>query len=252
MLAEMILLYIIIFIYGIVIGSFANVLIFRLPEHENIVTEHSHCTSCGHRLKWYDLVPLFSWMFLRGQCRYCKARISAQYPVIEAVNGFGYVLIFIFNGLNLSSILYALCFSVLTAITVIDWRTYEIPAGLNITILILGAVHLALDYSNFSYYLIGMVSVSGFLLILYIVTGGRGIGGGDIKLMASAGLLLGWKHIILALVIGCIAGSVVHLTLMKIRKKGRVLAFGPYLSTGIFTAMLFGDKLIDWYIGLLF
>ena len=176
MLVE-ILLYIIIFIYGIVIGSFVNVLIYRLPLHENITTEHSHCMSCGHRLRWYDLVPLFSWVFLKGKCRYCKTKISAQYPVIEAVNGFGYVLIFIMNGFNFTGILYALCFSMLTAITVIDWRTYEIPLGLNITILVLGAIHLALDYHNFLYYLIGMVSVSGFLLLLFIITGGRGIGG---------------------------------------------------------------------------
>ena len=162
------------------------------------------------------------------------------------------MLIFMLNGLNLSSILYMLCFSILTAVTVIDWRTYEIPVGLNIAILVLGVVHTAVDYRNFAYYLIGMVSVSGFLLILYIVTGGRGIGGGDIKLMAAAGLLLGWKHIIFALVIGCIVGSIVHLTLMKIKGKGRVLAFGPYLSIGIFIVMLFGDELINWYVGLLF
>lgn len=246
------MLYIIIFIYGIVIGSFVNVLIYRLPLHENITTEHSHCMSCGHRLRWYDLVPLFSWVFLKGKCRYCKTKISAQYPVIEAVNGFGYVLIFLMNGLNFTSILYVLCFSMLTAITVIDWRTYEIPLGLNITILVLGAIHLALDYHNFLYYLIGMVSVSGFLFLLFIITGGRGIGGGDIKLMFAAGLLLGWKHIILALVIGCIIGSIVHLTLMRIKGKGRVLAFGPYLSIGIFTVMLFGDQILNWYIGLLF
>lgn len=251
MLTE-ILLYIIIFLYGTVIGSFVNVLIYRLPLHENFITEHSHCMTCNTRLRWYDLIPLFSWLFLKGKCRYCKTKISAQYPVIEMINGCGYVLIFICNGLNLRSILYVICFSVLTAITVIDWRTYEIPPGLNIAIAVMGAVNLALDYRNFAYYLIGMVSVSGFLLIIYIVSGGRGIGGGDIKLMAAAGLLLGWKHIILALILGCIIGSIVHLTLMKIKNKGRMLAFGPYLSVGIFIVMLFGNKLINWYIGIMF
>lgn len=251
MLAE-IIFYIIVFLYGIVIGSFVNVLIYRLPLHENITTEHSHCMSCGHRLKWHDLVPLFSWLFLKGRCRYCKAKISVQYPLIEAINGFGYVLIFMINGINLSSMLYVLCFSMLVAITVIDWRTFEIPVGLNITILVLGVIHTAIDYTNWSLYLIGMVCVSGFLLLLFLITRGRGIGGGDIKLMAAAGLLFGWKKIILALVLGCIIGSVVHLILMKVKNKGRQLAFGPYLSVGIFIAMLFGDVLIDWYIGLLF
>ena len=250
MLAEMILLYIIVFAYGIVIGSFVNVLIYRLPEHENIATEHSHCMSCGHKLRWYDLVPLFSWLFLKGKCRYCKARISAQYPIVEAVNGFGYVLILFANGMNLSSILYMMCFSILTAIAVIDWRTYEIPVGLNIAILALGVAGTIADYHNVWYHLIGMVSVSGFLLLLYIVTRGRGIGGGDIKLMGAAGLLLGWKHIIFALVIGCIIGSVIHIILMKVKGRDRVLAFGPYLAVGLFAVMLWGSQMISWYAGL--
>lgn len=251
MLTE-ILLYIIIFLYGIVVGSFVNVLIYRIPLHENIATEHSHCMTCNTRLRWYDLVPLFSWIMLKGRCRYCKARISAQYPVIELINGCGYVLVFMFNGLNLSSILYVMAFSMLTAITVIDMRTYEIPVGLNIAIGVLGIINMAFDFSNLAYYAIGMVSVSSFLLILYLVTKGRGIGGGDIKLMAAAGLLLGWKHIILALIIGCILGSIIHIALMKICKKDRMLAFGPYLSAGIFIVMLFGDKILDWYVGTMF
>lgn len=250
MLAEMVLLYIIVFVYGIVIGSFVNVLICRLPEHENIATERSHCMSCGHKLRWYDLVPLFSWLFLRGKCRYCGARISAQYPIVEAINGLGYVLILFVNGISLSSILYMLCFSILTAIAVIDWRTYEIPVGLNIAILALGVAGTIADYRNVWYHLIGMVSVSGFLLLLYIVTRGRGIGGGDIKLMGAAGLLLGWKHIIFALVIGCVIGSVVHIILMKVKGKNRVLAFGPYLATGLFAVMLWGSQMINWYAGL--
>ena len=246
-----ILLYIIIFLFGIVIGSFVNVLIYRLPKNENIVVVNSHCMSCEHQLKWYDLVPLFSWIFLKGRCRYCKEKISVQYPLIEAVNGFGYVLIFLVCGLNLSSILYSICFSMLVAISVIDWRTYEIPVGLNITILTLGIIQCILDYRNWSSYLIGMVCVSGFLFLLFIITSGRGIGGGDIKLMFAAGLLLGWKNIILALMLGCIIGSIIHIILMKVSNKGRMLAFGPYLSAGILLAMLFGEQLISWYLNLL-
>jgi leader peptidase (prepilin peptidase) / N-methyltransferase len=98
-------LYIIIFLFGIVIGSFLNVCIYRLPLKENIATTGSHCMSCGHGLRWYDLVPLFSWLQLRGRCRYCKARISVQYPLIEVMNGIGYVLIFVVNGICVDSIL---------------------------------------------------------------------------------------------------------------------------------------------------
>ena len=253
MQAEILLiLYIMIFAFGIVIGSFVNVLIYRIPKNENIAIEQSHCMNCGHKLKWYDLVPLFSWLFLRGKCRYCQDRISVQYPLVELINGIGYVLIFVVCGLNLSSILYSLCFSMLVAITVIDWRTYEIPLGLNIVILTLGIIQCILDYGNWKLYLIGMVSVSGFLFLLFVITGGRGIGGGDIKLMFAAGLLLGWKKIILALIIGCILGSIIHLILMKVSKKGRMLAFGPYLSAGILLAILFGEQLISLYIGTLF
>ena len=140
----------------------------------------------------------------------------------------------------------------LVAISVIDWRTYEIPLGLNITILALGVIQCVLDYRNWHIYLIGMVSVSGFLLLLFLLTGGRGIGGGDIKLMFAAGLLIGWQKIILALILGCIIGSIIHLILMKVSKKGRMLAFGPYLSAGILLAILFGEQIIDWYLGILF
>jgi leader peptidase (prepilin peptidase)/N-methyltransferase len=139
----------------------------------------------------------------------------------------------------------------LVAISVIDWRTYEIPAGLNIAILTLGIVQCVLDYKNWKLYLIGMVCVSGFLFLLFLLTKGRGIGGGDIKLMFAAGLLLGWQKIILALMIGCIVGSIIHLILMKVSDKGRMLAFGPYLSAGIFISILFGDTLITWYLGTL-
>ena len=90
-LSMRITIYVICFIFGIIIGSFVNVLIYRLPLHENIVTENSHCMTCGHKLKWYDLFPLFSYLFLRGKCRYCKAKLSVQYPLVEFINGLFYV-----------------------------------------------------------------------------------------------------------------------------------------------------------------
>lgn len=240
-----------VFLLGIVIGSFLNVCIYRIPKKENIATERSHCMSCGTQLKWYDLVPLFSWIFLGGKCRYCKAKISVQYPLVEFANGIGYVWIFVVNGFNFESILYCLCVSALLTLSVIDLRTFEIPVAFNIFILVLGVVRAIYDYEHIVTYLIGMVAVSGFLLLCFVITGGRGIGGGDIKLMAAAGLLLGWQHIIAALFIGCVLGSIIHITLMIVSHKDRMLAFGPYLSLGIFIAMLYGKELIDWYIGII-
>lgn len=242
-----ILLYIIIFIFGIVIGSFLNVCIYRIPKKEDIVKISSHCMSCNYNLKWYDLIPLFSYIFLGGRCRKCKTKLSIQYPLIEGLNGILYVLVVAVNGFTIESLLYCLMFSALVTLSVIDFRTYEIPFGINLFILALGLIRVAVDYKNFLNYLIGFISVSGFLYLLYLVTKGRGIGGGDIKLMAVSGLMLGWKCNILALAFGCIIGSVIHLIRMKISKEDHVLALGPYLSVGIMIAALWGDMLLQWY-----
>lgn len=249
MRAEVLLITIII-IYGVVIGSFLNVCIFRIPRGESIVVSRSHCMSCGKHIKWYDLVPLVSYLILGGKCRYCKAKLSIQYPLVEFANGLGYAIIVIVNGVNLTSILYCLCTSALLTLSVIDWRTYEIPVAFNTFIGIIGIIRLLTDLEHWYTYALGFVSVSGFLYLLYLITKGRGIGGGDIKLMAAAGLLVGWKYIILSLGLGCVIGSVIHLALMKIQKKDRVLAFGPYLSLGIYISMVCGDKLIEWYLNM--
>ena len=242
------LIYALIFIFGITIGSFLNVCIYRIPRGETVVTTPSHCMTCGHKLRWFELLPLFSYIFLRGRCRSCKSQISPQYPIIEAVNGLLYVLVFAVNGLNLISIIYALFTSALLVLTVIDWRTYEIPISINIFILVLGCLKVVLDFNNFLDYLIGFFIVSGFLLVLYMITKGRAIGGGDIKLMGVAGLLLGWQLIVLAFLIGCVLGSILHLIRMKVSGAERMLAMGPYLSAGLFIAMLWGNSFINWYL----
>ncbi len=241
-----------VFLYGIVIGSFLNVCIYRIPKKENIVTVRSHCMECGYQLKWYDLIPVFSWLFLKGKCRKCGTKLSAQYPIIEALNGALYVVVFIvMKGAIVESLLYCLLFSALLALSVIDFRTYEIPVGFNIFIAILGVVRVATDYRNWLNYLIGALCVSLFLLLLYAITHGRAIGGGDIKLMAACGLVLGWKLIIVAFFTGCIVGAVVHVIRMKVSKADHVLAMGPYLSIGVAFAALWGNLFLDWYLSFL-
>ena len=247
---EYIILYIMIFLIGISIGSFLNVCIYRIPKKEDIVFERSHCMSCGNVLKWYELIPLFSFLVQGGKCRNCKTKLSVQYPLIELLNGLIYVWIFMAKGFQPESILFCICASVLIVISVIDWRTYEIPFGCNIIIGILGIVRVFLNLAHWYDYVIGFFAVSGLFLIIYWITKGRGIGGGDIKLMAAAGLLLGWQNILLSLMIGSIAGSVIHLALMKIQGKDRVLAFGPYLAFGIFISMLYGNDINTWYLGM--
>jgi leader peptidase (prepilin peptidase)/N-methyltransferase len=252
MYPELIPIYIVIFLFGIVIGSFLNVCIFRMPKHQTVVTERSHCMTCGYQLSWYDMVPVFSWLFLRGKCRKCKEPISPQYPIVEAVNGLLYVMIFAVKDFTLESILYCLLASALLVLSVIDWRTYEIPIEINILILVLGIIRVVTDPKNRMLYLLGFLSVSVFLWLILVISKGRAIGGGDVKLMAVAGLLLGWKLIILAFMLGCILGSIIHLLRMKISGADRVLAMGPYLAAGIMIAALWGDALINWYLTSIF
>lgn len=191
---------------------------------------------------FYILIFLMGILIGRFMKRY------AQIPLIELLNGLVYVWIFKEKGFQAEMVLFCICASVLIVISIIDLRTYEIPFGCNIMIGILGIVRMILHLERWYDHAIGFVAVSGLFLIIYWITKGKGIGGGDIKLMAAAGLMLGWKNILLALMIGSVAGSVIHLTLMKLQGKDRVLAFGPYLAFGIFTAMLYGDNIITWYL----
>lgn len=246
-----ILLGIVIFIYGILIGSFLNVCIYRIPKKENIVTTRSHCMNCDYQLRWYDLIPLFSWISLGGKCRKCGTKISVQYPLIEALNGILYVAVFLCYGFSIETLLYCLLTSALIVLSVIDLRIYEIPVGINWFIAGIGLIRVLTDMSDWTEYVIGFFSVSAFLYLLYILTKGRGIGGGDIKLMAVSGLVLGWKCNVLGFICGCIVGVIIHIFLMIITKKDHVMAMGPYLSIGIFLSVLFGDKFIAWYLTLL-
>lgn len=247
MIPQMILFYIIIFLYGIVIGSFLNVCIYRLPKGENIAKVRSHCMNCGYQLKWYDLIPIFSYLCLGGKCRKCKTHIAVQYPLVEAANGVLYLLVFWVNGFQISSFLYCFLVSALMVLSVIDFRTYEIPFGINVFIFVLGIIQVIADYVNWLDYVLGFFAVSMFMWIVIWLTKGNGFGGGDMKLMAAAGLLLGWKRIVLAFLLGCVIGSVCHVIRMKTTKADHVLAFGPYLSIGIIIAALWGDKMIQWY-----
>ena len=245
-------LYIVIFLYGVVIGSFLNVVIDRVPRGESIVKVRSHCEACGYTLKWYDLIPIVSFVAYRGKCRKCGARLSPQYPIIEAVNGLIYLTIFAANGFSLESVIYCLVCSALLALSVIDERTHEIPVGFNIFIAVMGMIRVLMNPEDWLLHVIGMVAVSVPLYILYVLSKGRAIGGGDIKLEAAAGLLLGWKNILLGFIISCIFGSIIHSIRMKTARAGRVLAMGPYLAFGIYITMLFGNEIIAWYIRTMF
>lgn len=256
-------IYFIAFLFGMLIGSFLNVCIFRIPEKRNIAIGRSHCMGCNHTLTWYELIPIFSFIGLRGKCRSCKAKLSLQYPMIEAVNALLYVLVFYTYGWSgtyviVENILLCFALSTLLVVSMIDLKTKTIPNGINVFFVLLALVRVGirfLDTGSFSEVLphvIGFFSISLFLLILFYATQGRGIGGGDVKLMAGAGLLLGWKLVLLAFFLGCLSATVIYFIRRMFKKVDRVLAFGPYLALGIAISLLYGNELIDWYINTFF
>jgi len=238
------------FLFGLCVGSFCNVLIYRLPKEEDFVRTPSHCMFCGHPLRWFELIPLVSWLIQKGKCRACGHALSPQYPIVEALNGLFWALTgLLFPGDWITIGLYCGFSSLLMVLAVIDWRTFEIPNGINLSIFVLGLVRLCTDLDRASLYLIGMLSVSLVFLALWAATHGNGLGMGDVKLMAAAGLLLGWPNMILATLIGSLTGSVIHLLRMR-GGAGHKLAFGPYLAFGLWVSAMFGQRIITAYLGL--
>lgn len=239
--------FLVVFLFGIAVGSFLNVCILRIPAGESVVAVPSHCMSCGKRLHWFEMIPILSYLFLRGRCSACKSRISPQYPLIEAANGVLWCLAFSRFGLAPDFLLASLLCSALLMLSVVDARTREIPPGANVFLFALGALRALLHFSDWTQYAIGLFAVSVPLLLVYLLSKGRAIGGGDIKLMAACGLFLGWKQIVFAFFLACVLGTLVHLPLMALKKAGRELAMGPYLSAGVFIALLWGDAVFRWY-----
>lgn len=240
-----------VFLAGLCIGSFLNVCICRLPAGGSIAYPPSNCPSCGHQLHTAELIPLLSYLFLRGRCRYCGGKISAQYPIVELATGILFLLAFFKYGLTLAALRTAVLFAVVTATTVIDLRYRIIPDRLNLAGFILGAALLFESREVFTANAIGFLAGGGILYLVAVVSRG-GMGGGDIKLAAVMGLLLGWKYLLLALFLACAAGALVGslLVLVKIKRMKEALPFGPYLALGSVIAALAGDRLIAWYLQL--
>ncbi len=234
-------------VYGILIGSFLNVLIVRIPKSEDFVKTRSHCISCNYTLKWYDLVPVFSYLALGGKCRKCGRKISIRYPLVEIINGLMYAFIYYRFGLTSYGIVACIMFSTLLVISLIDLDEMIIPNKLVIFILIVASIYTIID-KNYLDHIIGFFLVSSILLFIVVVTKGA-MGMGDVKLMAVSGLLLGAYNIFLALIVASVVGSIVSITLLalkKINRKNKV-PFGPFLSFGIMVAIVFGEQIINWY-----
>lgn len=239
---------------GLIIGSFLNVCIYRIPNKTFFINSRSYCPNCGETLKWYDMFPVLSYIFLGGKCRFCKERISIRYPLIEAANMLLWLGAFLRFGISWASLLAAVLLSALLVMAMIDFDTMEIPNGLVVFIMFIalfGFIPTVQPELIWYEKLIGFFAISVPLYIIALISRG-GIGGGDIKLMAAVGLFLGWKKTLLAFIFSAVLAAIGGTILMIIKKKGGKLAipFGPYLAIGSAISLFVGDLTLSWYIGL--
>ncbi len=238
----------VIFIFGLIVGSFLSIYLCYIQERKTFPAILPRCVNCGGNLHWYHFVPVFSWFFPGGVRCKCGKKISIWYPLIQVGNALLWAVTFIICGFHLHTILYCLTISVLFVLSLIDARTFEIPFSCNIFIGALGIAATIFDVGKFWDHIAGFVCVSVLLLLVYFLTHGAGIGGGDIKLMAATGLLLGFRDNFIGFFFGCLYGCVIHLVRMRFFGGKSRFAMGPYLAVGLLTAIWFGDKITDWYL----
>ena len=244
-------------ILGMLVGSFLNVCICRLPKGESVVFPPSHCPQCDYRIRWHDNIPLVSYLLLRGKCRGCGMHISMQYPLVELLNGLLTLALFLRFGQTLAfPVLFLFC-SALVVITFIDLQYQIIPDEISLPGIVIGFVFsFFLQGHSWLNSLLGILLGGGSLLLVAYgyqwLTGKEGMGGGDIKLLAMMGAFLGWKSILFIIFASSLVGSVVGITMMLVQKKDSKLAipFGPYLAFGALLYIFCGEKIIHWYLNM--
>ena len=234
--------YIFIFNFGLIIGSFLNCVIYRLEINKTFLKGRSFCPNCKHKLNFFDLIPVFSFIFLKAKCRYCGTKISFQYPLVEIATGLIFLLIF---NLHFSIIITLYLFVIsclLIIIFVYDLKHYIIPDKI-----IYPAILIALIF-NFSNLLSGFLA-AGFFLLIVLISKGRWMGVGDIKLAFLMGLMLGFPKILVGLFLAFLIGSIIGMLLIFLHKKTfkSEVPFAPFLIIGLSIAYFFGEKLIVWY-----
>ena len=248
---------IVIFLFGLAIGSFTNVLIYRLPREESIVFPGSHCPNCDHELKWYDNIPLISYFFLKGKCRYCKEKISIRYPLLEFLNGIIYLSFFITYGFTLEFIYLSLLTSFLISITIIDLKHLIIPDSLVVSVLGLNILYKIGNYFmygipfEFLDSLFGLLAGAGLFLLILLISRG-GMGGGDVTLVGALGFSLGLKNTVLMILLSFIIGAVISLILLafKIKSMKDPIPFGPFIIIAFYLSYFFSDIIISFYFSL--
>lgn len=244
----------IIFFFGASVGSFCSAYIYRTPKGISIAKGRSICPSCEKQIKAYDLIPVLSFIVLEAKCRFCKTRIPWESFIIEILCGFTALILFKFYSMTPKSLVIFFALAVLLCVFLIDQRTMEIPNELSIALLVLGVVD-AFTSNDITLLERGIglviISVPMFLLTLAIK---NAFGGGDVKLIAGAGFLLGWPGVVLATFVGVLIGGAQGVYILTVKKQGKetLFAFGPALSIGIAVSLTFGDPIINWYLSLIF
>jgi leader peptidase (prepilin peptidase)/N-methyltransferase len=245
-------------LFGLLIGSFLNVVIWRVPRRESIVAPPSHCPSCDAEIAPYDNVPVVSWLVLRGRCRHCGVHISARYPLVELACAGLWVTMGLRFGWAWDLPAYLVLVSALLALSLIDFDTFLLPDRivypLSVAMVVLFAVPAIVDSSgsDFVRALLGGLAAFGFFLTVHLIAP-RGMGFGDVKLSFSLGLALGWLSwgsVFLGLFLGFLLGAVIGVALIATRVRSRRdhVPFGPFLAAGTVLAITFGQPLLDLYL----
>jgi len=248
---------VIIVIFGLIIGSLLNAIIYRLKSGDKIVYSRSKCIHCKHVLGFKDLFPIFSFLFLKGKCRYCKKRISWQYPLVELATAVFFILGY-FRYLypdqqifNLSNYLIFLVFaSFLIIIFVYDLKHYLILDKVTLPALIFAFAANFFSGISIVNLLLASIIIAGFFLFQFVISRGKWIGGGDIRLGLLMGAMLGWPQAMVALLLAYIMGAVISLILVGLKKKqfGDQLPFGTFLSFATLITLLYGQAILQWYL----
>ncbi|MDP4008432.1 MAG: prepilin peptidase [Candidatus Peregrinibacteria bacterium] len=260
----------IIFIFGTMIGSFISVLIHRIHENKpGILLGRSQCTQCKYKLRPLDLIPLFSYIFTRGKCRSCKKSISLTYPALELMTGFTFLALYLFTpsifelhevtyntGYLHTVLFYYFTFTALIFTFFYDLKYLEISDRILLPLIIIGII---LPFTP-NYFLepkdmaLGLLIPIAFFAFQIIISKGKWIGGGDLRIGAVMGVLLGWKAVLLALFVGYCIGAVISLLLLTSKKFTRksMIPFGPFLVIGTYIAFFYGEAIIKWYLELFY
>jgi leader peptidase (prepilin peptidase)/N-methyltransferase len=243
-------------VLGLAVGSFLNVCIHRIPRGQSLNSPPSRCPFCEYRLRWIDNIPVLSYLLLGGRCRKCRARISIRYPIVELITMALFVIhgvVFGWSALLVPRLAFACAMVVLFAI---DLEHQLLPNAITLPGIVVGLIASAVLPPGIVDALIGAAIGGGVLWLIgeayFRYSGQEGMGGGDVKMLAMIGAFLGWKLVLVTLVLSSVAGSLIGLSVIVLRKGGMkyALPYGTFLALGALVASLAGDAIVNWYVGM--